>query len=158
MLLSILLNSNLDGSLAGKAEEAAQAAGNAAKAAGGAAQTAGGQPATMGPIVIILYILLLCALFYFFLVRPNQKREKEREAMRSQIAVGDWVVTNSGLYGKVVSIYANEFLIEFGTNKSVNIPVVKSEIAGRKEPGNSPAQEVEEVADKPKKKKKHGLF
>ncbi len=152
MLLNILLN-GVNDSLEGAQQAAAAAADTAQQAAGGAARTG----ASGGPFFIIVYILFLVVIFYLFIIRPNKKRENEREAMRSKIEVGNWVVTSSGLYGKVVSVYADEFLVEFGVNKGVNIPVAKSEIVGVKEPGLSSTPAAEEIEDAPKKKK-FGIF
>lgn len=83
---------------------------------------------------MILYIAGLVALFYFFAIRPQKKKEKELTAMQNSVNVGDWVMTSSGFYGKVVDIADQVFVVEFGTNKGVRIPVRKSEIMGNKEP------------------------
>ena len=83
---------------------------------------------------MVLYIVGLIALFYFFAIRPQKKREKELKTMQSSIIVGDWVMTTSGFYGKVVDVSDSVFVIEFGTNKSISIPVNKNEILGKKEP------------------------
>jgi preprotein translocase subunit YajC len=63
--------------------------------------------------------------------------------MQNSIGVGDWVMTSSGFYGKVVDITDQVFVVEFGTNKSVCIPVRKSEILGNKEPNltNKPSED-----------------
>jgi len=96
-----------------------------------ASESAGG---FMGIGGIALYIVGLIALFYFFAIRPQKKREKELSNIQNAIKVGDWVMTSSGFYGKVVDIADQVFVVEFGTNKGVKIPVRKSEIIGNKEP------------------------
>lgn len=101
------------------------------------AQPAAGGFGGFGVTGMILYIAGLLALFYFFIIRPQKKREKELLNMQAAIKIGDWVATSSGFYGKVVDIYDKEILVEFGTNKSVMIPVSKSEIIGTKEPNLS---------------------
>ncbi len=83
---------------------------------------------------IVIYIIGLIALFYFFAIRPQKKREKELSNIQNSIQVGDWVMTSSGFYGKVVDVADQVFVVEFGTNKGVRIPVRKSEIIGNKEP------------------------
>jgi preprotein translocase subunit YajC len=92
---------------------------------------------------MVIYIIALIALFYFFAIRPQKKREKELQTMQNSINVGDWVMTSSGFYGKVVDITDQVFIVEFGTNKSVCIPVRKSEILGNKEPNltNKPSED-----------------
>lgn len=126
------------------AAEVTQAAAQTASAA-----TSGGG---IGAIGMIIYILGLVALFYFFAIRPQKKREKELKTMQEGVKLGDWVMTSSGFYGKVVDITDQVFIVEFGTNKSVCIPVKKSEIMGNKEPNltNKPSEDDEE--DNKKKK------
>lgn len=123
---SVTLGSNEAPAAAEAAQVATQAVTQAAQ------QTSAG--AGFGTIGMILYILGLVALFYFFAIRPQKKREKELQTMQSNIKLGDWVLTSSGMYGKVVDITDQVFIVEFGTNKSVCIPVRKSEIMGNKEP------------------------
>ena len=52
------------------------------------------------------------------MIRPHRKRQKETEAMQSNVKIGDWVLLNSGMYGKVVNIVNECLIVEFGTNKS----------------------------------------
>lgn len=111
-----------------------------------------GSLAASNPVMlIVLYCILLVGVMYFLSVRPNQKREKQMAEMRSSIAVGDSIVTNSGLFGKVVDITYECFIIEFGMNKGVRVPVVKGEVFGKREPNLS--NEAPPQAEQPKKKK-----
>ena len=120
-----------------------EAAADTTQAAIQAAQQQGG--AGLGTIGMILYIVGLIALFWFLAIRPQRKREKELKVMQDGIKVGDWVMTSSGFYGKVVDVTEQVVMVEFGTNKSVNIPVRKSEIMGNKEPNltNKPSEDDE---------------
>ncbi|MDI3257494.1 MAG: preprotein translocase subunit YajC [Kyrpidia sp.] len=52
----------------------------------------------------ILSIILMFAIFYFLLIRPQQKRQKERQAMLSQLQKGDRVVTIGGIHGTIVDL------------------------------------------------------
>lgn len=74
----------------------------------------------------IIMLVLMGAVFYFFLIRPQQKRQKEITEMRNKIAVGDAVVTSGGIHGKVKSINDNVMVIEIANN--VNITVDKNAI------------------------------
>ncbi|MBN1301050.1 MAG: preprotein translocase subunit YajC [Melioribacteraceae bacterium] len=56
------------------------------------------------------------AIFYFMIIRPQQKRAKERERMLSEIKKGDKVVMNSGLHGVVAGIDEKTCLIDVGNN------------------------------------------
>ena len=55
-----------------------------------------------GGITSFAPLILIFAVFYFMLIRPQQKKQKETEAMRSSIKKGDRVLTTGGLYGTVV--------------------------------------------------------
>ncbi len=57
--------------------------------------------------------------------------------MQSSIETGDSVLTNGGMYGKVVDKVNDVYIVEFGTNKSVRVPVQKSAIASKSEPDMS---------------------
>ncbi|MEL6477258.1 MAG: preprotein translocase subunit YajC [Pseudomonadota bacterium] len=71
------------------------------------AQTAGaGDP--MGGIAGLLPIVLIFVIFYFFLIRPQQRRAKEHAAMLEAVRRGDEVITNGGLIGKVTKVHAPE--------------------------------------------------
>ncbi|ADG05727.1 preprotein translocase subunit YajC [Kyrpidia spormannii] len=52
----------------------------------------------------ILSIIVMFAIFYFLLIRPQQKRQKERQAMLSKLQKGDKVVTIGGIHGTVVDL------------------------------------------------------
>ena len=93
---------------------------------------------------IIVYFVFLFGIMWFIMVRPQKKREKAMMEMQASIKVGDMVMTNSGMYGKVVDIVNDLFIIEFGLNKGIRIPVEKASISGIKEPNLSIAKEVEE--------------
>lgn len=66
------------------------------------AQTAGAAtPAGDGGMLTLLPLLALGVLFYFMLIRPQSKRMKEHRKMLAQLAVGDEVITNGGVAGRV---------------------------------------------------------
>ncbi len=64
--------------------------------------------------------------------------------MINKIKPGDSVLCNTGMYGKVVDVTAECYIVEFGMNKGVRVPVIKSEIALVKEP-NLSNKELEPV-------------
>jgi preprotein translocase subunit YajC len=63
-----------------------------------------GAPGGGAPYGDIMFLVLLFAVFYFLLIRPQQKRAKEHKKMVEAVAKGDEVVTNGGVLGKVVEI------------------------------------------------------
>ena len=93
---------------------------------------------------IVIYVVGLGA-YIWFLSRNNKKKEKKIVEMRAALKVGDSVCTTSGFFGKVAEIGDDVFVIEFGTNRGVRVPVAKSDVVAAKDPivkGNK-AEELE---------------
>lgn len=88
------------------------------------AQADGGM---MAVIMQFLPIVAIFILFYFLLVRPQQKRAKEHAAAITAVKRGDTVVLGSGMIGKVTRVEEAEVNVEIAP--SVNVRVVKSMIA-----------------------------
>ncbi|MDR1541064.1 MAG: preprotein translocase subunit YajC [Clostridiales bacterium] len=109
----------------------AATAGEVAAATGEAAAPASGG---LNPIIMIAVWAAVIGLFYFFSIRPQSKKEKQLKELQSSIKAGDNVITTSGFYGKVMDVGEDCFIIEFGTNRGVRIPVRKSDIVGIKTP------------------------
>ena len=76
---------------------------------------------------ILIYVVIFGG-YIWFIMRKNKKKQQEVVEMRDALKVGDDVCTTGGLMGKVVDIDENTFIVEFGTNKGVRIPVLKSEV------------------------------
>ena len=60
----------------------------------------------------IIMIVVMIGVFYFMLIRPENKRKKEAEQLRSNIKVGDQVTTIGGIVGTVVNVKEDKFVIE----------------------------------------------
>lgn len=71
-----------------------------------------------GLLGMFLPIVLMIAVFYFLLIRPQKKREKEAKMMRDSIVVGDELVTIGGVVGKVTKVKDDEITIETGADKN----------------------------------------
>ena len=67
---------------------------------------------TYAPIVIVIIA------FYFVLIRPQQKKDKEDKAMRENLDIGDEIVTAGGIVGRIVSIKDDTLVIETGSDRS----------------------------------------
>lgn len=63
-------------------------------------------------------IVLMVVAFYFFLIRPQKKRDKAEKAMRESVIVGDEISTIGGLIGKVVNIKDDTLTIESGADRT----------------------------------------
>ena len=69
-------------------------------------------------------LLIMFGIFYFVLIRPENKRKKEAENMRSNVKVGDKVTTIGGIIGTVVSVKEDKFVLETGADQ-VRIEMAK---------------------------------
>ena len=76
----------------------------------------GTESMNMGGSTIIM-LLVMVAIFYFMLIRPENKRKKEAEQMRSSVKVGDRITTIGGIMGKVVHVADDKFVIETGADQ-----------------------------------------
>ena len=83
---------------------------------------------------MILWLVILFAFMYFFMIRPQKKETQQKNAMLSELATGDTVLTTSGFYGTVIDITDDTVIVEFGSNKNCRIPMQKSAIAAVEKP------------------------
>ena len=81
----------------------------------------------MAQVVTFLPFVAIFVMFYFLLIRPQQKKAKEHAALISAVKRGDTVVLSSGVIGKVTRVEEAEVNVEIAP--SVNIRVVKGMIA-----------------------------
>lgn len=75
-----------------------------------------GQGGGSGMISTLIMFGAIFAIFYFMIIRPQQKRAKEREKLLSAVQKGDKVVLSSGLYGTVAGLEEKTVLIDVGNN------------------------------------------
>jgi preprotein translocase subunit YajC len=69
----------------------------------------------------LIMFALIIGIFYFMIIRPQQKRQKEREALLGQMKKGDKVITAGGVHGKIISIEEKTLLVEIADNVKVKI-------------------------------------
>jgi len=77
----------------------------------------------------VLPMILLFAFMYFIMIRPQQKEQKQKDQMLSELAVGDTVLTTSGFYGTIIDIADDTVIVEFGNNRNCRIPMQKAAVA-----------------------------
>ena len=82
-----------------------------------------------GAIAQFLPLILIFGIMYFLLIRPQQKKLKEHQAMVAALRRGDQVVTQGGILGKVTKVKDDANEIEVEISKGVTIRVVQSTIA-----------------------------
>lgn len=80
-------------------------------------------------------LLLIFVIFYFLLIRPQQKKMKEHRALIDAVKKGDAVVTAGGVIGKVTKVEDNEVEVEIAAN--VRIKVIKATLSDVRAPGST---------------------
>ena len=90
---------------------------------------------------MLIQLLLIFAIFYFLLIRPQQKRMKEHEAKLHAIKIGDTIVTGGGIYAKVVktNIEADELMVEIAKDVEVKVALstVRDVVEANAKPANN---------------------
>ena len=105
------------------------------------AQDAAAAGSPMGALGSFLPLILIFVVFYFLLIRPQQKRQKQHMAMIDALKAGDQVLTNGGIYGTITSVIDTQtFLVEIGGG--VKVKVAKGGIAAKVDP-TQPTTDVE---------------
>ena len=103
----------------------------------------------------ILMIVLMFALMYFLMIRPEKKRKQQAENMRNALKKGDSVVTICGVMGKVVSVSDESFVIETSEDRvrvefakwALNTNVTQQEAAATAAPAKKGKKGAEPVAE-----------
>ncbi|MEK7209798.1 MAG: preprotein translocase subunit YajC [Candidatus Binatota bacterium] len=87
-------------------------------------------PGPSGPSTLISFLplVLVFVIFYFLLIRPQQKKAKEHREMLSKLKKNDEVVTSGGIYGKVVALADTVVTLEVAPN--VRLRVQRPQISG----------------------------
>ena len=98
------------------ASAATGAVSEAAGAVSDAAEVAAESP--YGSYLQIGLIILVIGAMYFFMIRPQRKKQKQEEKMRTELTVGDDIVTIGGICGKVVSIKDDTLILETGSDRA----------------------------------------
>ena len=112
--------------------------------------------AGMGSTVVML--VLMVAVFYFMLIRPENKRKKEAEAMRGAVKTGDKITTIGGILGTVVNVKEDKIVIETSADQ-VRIEFAKWAISTNEtaaEAKKAEAKKAQEAKAKAKAAKKAG--
>ncbi len=109
------------------------------------APTAGQEGGASGLIILVLFIVV----FYFFMIRPENKRKKEANAMRSSLKVGDNITTIGGIIGDIVSIKDDSIVIETSADK-VRVEFTKWAVSTNNSAEKAAAKEKEEAIAKRK--------
>lgn len=85
----------------------------------GQAPAGGGQAG--GPLMTFMPLILMFVIFYFLLIRPQQKKQKEHKQMLDNLTRGDRVITAGGLYGRVVEAKDEVLTVDLGNDVQVQV-------------------------------------
>ena len=131
--------------------------------------TAAGSTGTTGsPVTMILLMVGMFAIMYFVMIRPQKKRQKEEQEMRSAVDVGDEITTIGGICGRVVTVKEEHLIIETGAdrnrmqitrwaiqqNNTANERLAAERAAAKEAAEKAKAEKLEAKGKKPREKKK----
>jgi len=128
-------------------------------AQGGGIDAGTGEAGTAGGMMSFLPLILIVVVFYFILIRPQNKKNKQVQQMRSAIKRGDRVTTIGGFVGKVVRIKEELITIEVGSDKT-RLDIMRWGISKIEEAGSDTVKAAkskdrdEDREEKPKQKPK----
>ena len=88
----------------------------------------------MGTAGWIVYFVFLIGLMYFIAIRPQKKEKKKMQELLASVAVGDSVLTSSGMYGVIIDMTDDTVIVEFGSNKNCRSPMRKDAIVQVEKP------------------------
>lgn len=88
------------------------------------AQAATQQPSMLASFIPLILIFLI---FYFLLIRPQQKKQKEHKILLDSIQRGDEILSSGGILGKVIKVDNDKLTVEI--SKGVNVTIIRSTVA-----------------------------
>lgn len=109
---------------------------------------AAAQAGTGSMISAFLPFILIIAVMYFLMIRPQKKKEKLKQEMLSQLIVGDKILTIGGIHGKIVSVKDDILVLETGeasNEKKSYIKVSRWAVSEVTKPGDEPKKENTDI-------------
>lgn len=73
------------------------------------------------PFMTFLPLILIIVVFYFFMIRPQLKKQKEVRQYRDQLQKGDKVITVGGIYGKIIEVSDTTVMLDIGGNVKIKV-------------------------------------
>lgn len=117
----------------------------------GGADAAATPGAGMSIVSMVIYLVIIGAVFYFLLIRPQKKQQKQMDALVSSLEIGDSVLTTAGFYGVVIDVMEEVIVVEFGNNKNCRIPMKKTAVVEVEKPEGAAAETKDTKEGKEKK-------
>ena len=100
-----------------------------------------------GGMSMILMIVVMIAIFYFLLIRPENKKKKAAAKMRSELAVGDEIITIGGVVGTICAVKEDTIVIETSADR-VRIEFTKWAVSTKGSPASESASDTKDSKDK----------
>jgi preprotein translocase subunit YajC len=91
--------------------------------------TATGESDTTSSIYMIVFMVLLFGIFYFLIIRPQSKKQKEHMNLLNNLQVGDRIITIGGIYGRIESIREDSYVIKVESGELIRM--AKNAISGK---------------------------
>jgi len=88
-----------------------------------AAEGVSAQPSQSGGLLGFLPFILMFAIVYFLMIRPQQKKQKEVQKMLNELNVGDRVITSGGMIGKIVTIKKDKNSVVIRVDEATNTKI-----------------------------------
>lgn len=139
-ILPLALIENEGGAAVGEGIAAPSAApAGTTESVGQPAAPQGAHPTPCGggqPMMSFVMIGVIFVVFYFLLIRPQQKRQKEHQSLLQALGKGDVVYTQGGIYGRVTNLTDNTVTLDISADsgKEVRMKVLRQAIAGKSTP------------------------
>lgn len=92
----------------------------------------GGAQGQGNPIAAFAPLIIMFLIFYFLLIRPQQKKAKQHKELLSNLKRGDWIMTNGGLYGRITAVNGDVLSVDLGNDMVVKVG--RNFVAGVTEP------------------------
>jgi len=93
-------------------------------------ETTGEQVSTFDWLTTAIFVVALGAIFYFLMIRPNQKRNKQQKELMESLQRGDNIITIGGMYGQIESMDDDSIVIK--TESGALIRLTRAAIAGKR--------------------------
>ena len=98
---------------------------------GGCVPADGGEEGGTSILPMIIFLVIIFALFYFVMIRPQRRRQREHETLMQDLHKGDRVVTAGGIYGTIESVSEDSIVIK--VESGATIRVARGSVIGRRE-------------------------
>ena len=91
----------------------------------------GEEASTMDMLYPIIFLVVIFGLFYFVMVRPQRKRQKQHQAMMQELQKGDRVITAGGIYGTIDGVSEDSFVLKIESGTTIRI--ARSSVVARRD-------------------------